>query len=400
MRVLLAHNRYQRPGGEDAVFEMERRLLASLGHETTVYQRHNDELHGAGPLALLRAATRTVWAGDSVRDLEELIVRERPAVAHFVNTFPLISPAAYHVCREHRVPVVQAVGNYRLVCPSANLLRDGRLCEDCVGRTVAWPGVVHRCYRGSASASAVVATMLLVHHAMGTFRDLVDVYLAPSTLVANKLKEGGFPADRIMVRPNYVDPDPGERRGPGDYALFVGRLSPEKGIETLLDAAALAAEVPFKIVGDGPLLESVQRAVRDERHGRIEHVGWSDHDDVMSLMRGARFLVFPSRCYEGFGLVIAEAFACGLPVIASRLGNMAEMVDDDATGLLFEPGNAASLADACVRLWTNEADAERMGRTARARFVSKYSRAHAAELLGEAYERARAMRGQLERNRT
>jgi glycosyltransferase involved in cell wall biosynthesis len=387
MRILLAHNRYQHAGGEDAVFEAERELLLSRGHEVVSYERHNDEIRHTGLIDGLRLAGRTVWATDSSRDLRAIVRRERPEVAHFINTFPLISPAAYHVCRSANVPVVQTVGNYRLVCPAALLRRNGRSCEDCVGRAVPWPGVLHRCYRGSATASATVAAMLSVHRALGTFRNLVDLYLAPTAFLRQKLVEGGFPESRIVVRPNFVS-DPGPRGSQGSYALFVGRLSEEKGIETLLRAFRRLPDIPLRIVGDGPLADRVRGAMAGGNLPRGELLGWRPRAEVFQLMKGARTLVFPSECYEGLPMTVVEAFACGLPVVASRVGAMQEIVEHDRTGVLFTPGDADALAGAVSRLDAMPAEVERMGREARLRYETHYAVGPAHDRLLDAYEQA------------
>lgn len=392
MRILLAHNRYRHAGGEDEVFEAERQLLLARGHDVVTYERHNDEIREQGLVGALRVAGRTIWASDSRRDLRGMLRSERPEVAHFINTFPLISPAAYHACRAANVPVVQAVGNYRLVCPSALLRRDGRPCEDCVGRKVAWPGVIHACYRDSALASAAVAAMLSVHHAVGTFRDLVDVYLVPTAFLGAKLVEGGFPEDRIVVRPNFVS-DPGPRTSTGRHALFVGRLSEEKGIETLLRAFARLPDVPLRIVGDGPLADRVRAAIAGGELPSGEFLGWRPRHEVLALMKDARMLVFPSECYEGLPMTVVEAFACGVPIVASRLGAMQEVVEHERTGLLFAPGDVEALAAAASRLRATPSDAERMGAAARAHYEARFAEGPAYDALLRVYQQAARRRG-------
>src|SRR5581483_9761958 len=195
------------------------------------------------------AAARTVWSRPAYRVLRELLRAHRPAVAHFHNTFPLISPAAYYACRAERVPVVQTLHNFRLLCPNALFFRDGRVCEDCLGKAVPWPGVAHKCYRGSRSASAAVCTMLTVHRALGTWHTAVDRFIALTDASRRKFVAGGLPADKIAVKANFVDPDPGPGTGAGGYGVFVGRLSAEKGVGTLLKAwQQLGRDVPLKIV--------------------------------------------------------------------------------------------------------------------------------------------------------
>ncbi len=373
MKILLAHAAYQRRGGEDAVVEAEARLLEAHGHSVVRYRRHNDELRGRGPMGTIAAGIQTVWSGRSAHEIAALAARERPDVVHFHNIFPLISPAAYYACADAGVPVVQTLHNYRLLCPGANFLRDGRVCEECLGRSVPWPGVAHGCYRESRAATAAVATMIAVHHGMNTWREKVAVYIALSEFARGKFIEGGLPAERIVVKPNFVDPDPGLKCGAGEYALYVGRLSEEKGLRVLLEAWSHVGErIPLRIAGDGPLKEEVAAEIKTRKLSSVELQGQLPPSEIVSLMLGARFLVLPSVCYENFPLAVAEAFACGLPVIASRLGSMAEMITDGDTGMHVTPGDAAGLATKADWAWRNPGRLQQLGKAGRQEYVSKY----------------------------
>jgi glycosyltransferase involved in cell wall biosynthesis len=374
MRILVVHNAYQQRGGEDAVLETEAQLLAERGHAVIRYQRDNDELRDRHGLSSLRAGFETVWAGSAFREVKSLIEKEKPDVAHFHNTLPLISPAAYYACAQAGVPVVQTLHNYRLLCPSATLLRDGRVCEACLGRSVPWPGVVHACYRDSRAATAAVAAMLAVHHAMGTWRQKVDIYVALTEFARRKFVEGGLQAERVVVKPNFVASDPGAKGRAGEYALYVGRLSEEKGPQVLLKAwARLGGHAPLRIAGDGRLGEFLGREIGARGIKGVELLGQVRSEEIAGLLHGARFLVFPSVWYEGFPLTIAEAFACGVPVIASRLGSMAEIVTDGKTGLHFAAGDEADLAAKVEWAWTHAEEMEEMGREARTEYEAKYT---------------------------
>jgi glycosyltransferase involved in cell wall biosynthesis len=376
MRVLVVHESYQQRGGEDAVAAAEAEQLALHGHAVFRYSRHNDELKGQNPLRIIGAGMGAVWARKSFKDLEELLVTGRPDVVHFHNTLPLISPSAYYACERHGIPVVQTLHNYRLVCPAATFLRDGHLCEDCLGRTIAWPAVAHGCYRGSRGASAAVAAMLATHRLLRTWQTKVGAYIALSEFARKKHIAGGIPANRLVVKPNFVHPDPGPRSRDeaGKYALFVGRLSEEKGLRGLLAAwKRLVEPIPLFLLGDGPMRDEITTQMRMPGLSEAALLGSVDREEVLRWMRGARFLVCPSHWFEGCPLVIVEAFACGIPVIATGHGPTAEMVDDGRTGLHVVPNDQADLAAKVAWAWSHPEDMQRMGEAARQEFERKYS---------------------------
>jgi len=374
MKVLFAHNYYQQPGGEDVVFAAEVALLREKGHEVIEFTEHNKRIEGIGHL---RAAIGAVWSRSSKARMSQLIRHRRPDVAHFHNTFLLISPSAYYACKEAGVPVVQTLHNYRLICPGALLMRNGRVCEDCVGIAMPVPGVVHGCWRGSRSQTALVAAILSVHRWLKTWQQHVDLYIALTEFARRKFVDGGLPADNIVVKPNFICPGPGVREcGAGDYALFVGRLSLEKGLRTLLQTWQHLEGIRLKIVGDGPIMDEVRAVVEREGLEHVEVLGRRPREEVYKFMQEARFLVFPSEWYEGFPMTIAEAFACGLPVVTSRLGAMAEIVEDGRTGLLFEPGNPEDLAAKVQWAWSHPKE------------MAKYTAERNYEMLMEIYRNA------------
>lgn len=285
-----------------------------------------------------------------------MLAREGPQVVHFHNTFPLISPAAYYAARAANVPVVQSLHNYRLLCANATFYRNGHVCEDCLGAFAPWRGVAHACYRDSRAASSVVAAMLAFHRARGTWVDLVDAYIVALTADAcDKFVRGGLPAERLITKPNVVYPDPGQGPGLGGYALFAGRLVAEKGVATLLSAwQHLADPPPLKIAGAGPMADAVTKVA--SRCRAIEWLGEVSNARVEALMKDAHVLVVPSVWYEGLPRVIAEAFAVGLPVIASDLGAMSSLIEHQHNGLHFRPGDAADLADQVRWAFTHRAE--------------------------------------------
>jgi glycosyltransferase involved in cell wall biosynthesis len=388
VKILLIHNHYSHAGGEDEVFHRERALLRSTGHHVIEYTRHSAEVVEGGIWANAATALQTINAVESVEDLRSLLQKEKPDVAHFHNTFPLISPGAYYPCREAGIPVIQTLQNYRLICPAATLRRNGAICEECLDGSLL-RGVLHGCYRGSRPASAAVALMLAIHRRMNTWTKLVDRYVSPSEFVRRKFVQSGMPRERISVKPNFVYPDPGARTGKGEYALYIGRCSPEKGVGTLLQAWTLVGkDIPLRIVGDGPVKKALQAQGEKAHLANVRFEGWIPQEEVRAILEHAAFLIFPSEWYEPFGLGIAEAFARGVPVIASPLGAVMEIVESGKTGLHFIPGDPKDLAAKVEWAWTHPTEMKAMGVAARAEYQAKYTAKRNYDLMMEIYRRA------------
>jgi glycosyltransferase involved in cell wall biosynthesis len=384
MKFVMVHNRYQQAGGEDQVFEAEATLLESHGHEVVRLTEHNDRV---GELGQLELAHATIWNGGTYHAVRAMLRREQPQVLHCHNTFPLVSPAIYYAARAEGVPVVQTLHNYRLVCPNALLFRDGHLCEDCLVARSPIAGIVHACYRDSRVATGVVAAMLTVHRALGTWARLIDVFIALSEFARHKYIQGGLPEEKIVVKPNFIHPDPGERDTNGSGALFVGRLTPEKGVHTLIAAwEQLGAAIPLTIVGSGPLAGAVEDAAR--RIAGVTWLGSQPRERVLTLMKRAGFLIIPSLWYEAFGVVIAEAYGVGLPVIASNLGSMSVLIRDRRTGLHFRPGDVEDLVAHVRWAIAHPAEMRAIGKRARLEYETRYTADRNYGLLCQAYQMA------------
>jgi glycosyltransferase involved in cell wall biosynthesis len=367
VRILKLHTHYQQPGGEDASFGAEVALLRDKGHTVVPLTFHNKQLED---VPLLWRAAVTLWNREAYSRVREAIRLHRPDILHVHNTFPLASPAVIHAAKAEGVPVVMTLHNYRLLCVNAFFFRQGQVCEACLGR-LPWRGALYGCYRESRAASAVVAGMITLHRALGTW-NLVDRFIALTEFARQKFIEGGFPPEKISVKPNFVHPDPGPGEGRGGYALFVGRLSPEKGLGTLLMAwERLGGKVPLKIVGDGPLAPEVQEA--QKRIPGVEWLGRKAPEEVYALMGEAAFLVFPSEWYETFGRVAIEAFAKGTPVLAAHIGAVGEVTEDGRTGLHFRPGDPEDLAAKVEWLLAHPNELARMRKEARAEYEAKYT---------------------------
>lgn len=387
MNILVAHNFYQIPGGEDQVYKDEAALLESHGHAVTRFAVHNDDLKSAGKLAM---AKMTVWNGTLAKRLAEVAYEKKIDVAHFTNTFPQISPAAYYAVRRTGAAVVQSLHNYRFICPSALFLRDGNVCESCMGKLIPLPAIKHGCYRESKSASAVVAGMLTFHRLLGTYRRAVDAYIPLTDFGKQKFIQAGLPTDKLHVKPNFVSPDPGHGDGDGGYAIFVGRLSAEKGVDVLLRAWENAPGIKLKIVGDGPLADRVIKAAA--RSSDIEWLGRRPVEQVMELVGRASCLIFPSVWYEGLPKTIIEAFAKGTPVIASKVGAMIDLIRVGETGVQVPAGDPAALAAAVLSLHADPVGLRAMRQTTRQAFLSRYTADANYERLMSIYDAALAVR--------
>jgi glycosyltransferase involved in cell wall biosynthesis len=388
VKLLLVHNTYQQPGGEDVVFQQEARMLQQAGHQVILYQRSNWDVQSYRGLHKIALAKRAVWASDTREEFLRLLQEEKPDVVHVHNTFMMISPSIYSACRELSVPVVQTLHNYRLLCPAATLFRNGKVCEECVGGSFL-PSVRYGCYHDSRSTTAVVALMLTSHQLRGTWKREITSYIALTEFSRSKLIEGGLPADKIFVKPNFVDPDPRTRTGDGDYALFVGRLSPEKRVSTVLAAwKLLPNSIPIKVIGGGPDRPQLEAQAAKDGLSNIQFLGQVPRDQTLAAINNARFLVFSSEWYENFPVTIAESFACSTPVIASHMGAMKEIVTHNRTGLFFVPGDPQDLAEKVQWAWNHREEMRVMGAEARSEYLSKYTAEKNYPMLMEIYRRA------------
>ena len=384
MKIIQCHNYYQVPGGEDAVVEDERALLTSHGHRVTQFTRHNDDVKN---ISSVRLAARTIWSRSAGRALEELIRQEQAQVVHLHNTMPQISPSAYYAARRAGAAVVQTLHNYRLLCPKGTFFRNNTICEKCAGKSVAWPSVVHACYRDSRAGSAVLTVMGATHRLLGTYSRMVDAYIAASAFTRDKMVANGLPEELLHEKPNFIMSDPGVGRGDGGYALYLGRLSPEKGLDTVIATwDRMKQAVPLKIVGSGPM--QAQADALAARHEHVQCLGWVGQPELGEVIRKASVLVLPSMNYEGFPKVIVEAYAAGLPIIASRLGSMQTAVIEGRTGLLYNPGDAEHLASCVTSLVGDANRLASMRQDARLQYETHYTAQANYEQLIQIYKLA------------
>jgi len=390
VRVLIAHNRYRsaQPSGENVVVDDEARLLAEHGCEVELLQTHSDEIADwpAHRKALLPA--RTVWSRQGRRLVADAIERFRPDVVHVHNTFPLLSPTALRAARASGAAVVATMHNFRPLCAAATFVRDGKVCTSCLGRGPL-PAIVHGCYRNSRVATLPLAASISAHRVAGTWRTSVDRYVFPSSFARSLYVQAGWAPERLVVKPNTA-PEPGiARTGAGRGFVALARFSHEKGLDTLLDAWRDAGiDEPLTLIGSGELEHELRARAQGLRS--VEVAGRLPHAEALARLATARALVVPSRWFEVFPRTIVEAYALGVPVIASRIGSLADVVDDGTTGMLFEPSQPAALATALHALAGNDALTQQLGRQARRRYEDELAPGPTTRRLLEIYEAAAA----------
>jgi glycosyltransferase involved in cell wall biosynthesis len=383
MKILSVHNRYLLRGGEDESTELENALLRERGHRVFEYFADNHSIDGAH---LVAVGIRSVWNPATYSNVRKLIQEHEIDLVKIDNFFPQISPSVYYAARAEHVPTVQSLRNFRLLCPGAIFFRDGKVCEDCISRPIPWPGVLHGCYRNSRTQTLGPATMASIHRLAGTWNRCVTAYVALSEFSRQKFLQGGLPGAKVFVKPNFV-PDYGIGNGEDHCALFVGRLTPEKGIDVLLSAwERIRERLKLKIVGAGPLEAKVREHAAT--NPGIEYLGPKTLTETYDLMGRAMALIFPSQWYETFGRAVAESFAKGTPVIAAELGNMKLMVTHQRTGLHFEPGSADSLVEQVEWMLAHEVEWKQMRPAARLAYEESFTPARNYEIMMHIFERA------------
>ncbi|WP_460027916.1 glycosyltransferase family 4 protein [Methyloparacoccus murrellii] len=400
MKILLVHNHYgsSAPSGENQVFEAEEALLRSRGHEVLEFTRHSDEIRGQGAFGTLKGALATPWNPFAMAALRRVVDELRPDVVHVHNTFPLLSPGIFHAIGR-RTARVLTLHNYRLFCPAAIPLRAGRVCTDCLDRRSVWPALRHGCYRNSRAATLPLAASVALHRQLGTWTRQVEAFIALTDFQRDRLVAAGLPAERVSIKPQFYDDPP--TPVPWDHresrVVFVGRLGEEKGVRHLIEAwLAWGRDAPrLELIGQGP-----ERGIWEDRvraaglSARVVFTGQLPFAEVQQRIARSRLLVLPSVWFEGFPMVIREAFALGVPVAASNLGSMASLVRSGHNGVLFEPGHAPDLLRVVRDAWQAPSLLPRLGAQARADFDTRYTAEANHAMLMTIYENAIALRRQ------
>ena len=388
MRILIVHNRYQQRGGEDAVFEAESQLLRRFGEDVQVYERSNVELKDYDVLQKMNFLFEINWSKKTYADIKRILKGFRPDVVHVHNIFYMISPSIYNACQEEGVPVVQSLHNFRLRCANGLFFRNNRVCEKCLDGSLWW-GVWYRCYKNSSFMTALTVRLLDHYWRNRTWQEKVTYYLTATEFTRSKYIKAGISAGKIIVKSNFFDHSPLASQGDSQgYALYVGRLSHEKGVKVLLKAWKSLLEFPLKIMGDGPLMDELKAYAAKENLKLVEFLGYVPHQDYEAYLRNAKFVVVPSLCYENFPRIVAEAYAYGKPVLASRIGSFIELVRDNETGFLFEAGNSEDLLKKVHYFIDQENSVGKISRGARQEYESKYAPKDNYTDLKKIYEQA------------
>ncbi|GAB4422669.1 MAG: glycosyltransferase [Bacteroidia bacterium] len=381
MRILIIHNYYQQRGGEDTVVATESALLRARGHEVELLTFHNDSIAGWKKALYL---FKSIYNPAAARQVRARIGAFRPDVVHVHNFFYVASPAIFYAARQAGVPVVMTLHNYRLICPSAFLYHEGQVYEESIDKIFPLQAIRKRVWNGSLIQTASIVAITGIHKLLGTFRTKVDRYIVFTEFARQLFLRSslGVGEEKLYIKPNFVE-DQGAADAPReDYYLFIGRLSPEKGIATLLDAVR-RLKVPVVVLGDGPMRAEVEACAAQYPH--LRYLGPRPRTEVLEHMRRCRALIFPSLWYEGMPMVIVEALSTGCPVLLSRLGNPMHMIEDGTVGLHFAPGDAADLQRCVERIEADPALRARMGQAARTSYEQHYSPDANYDLLMQLY---------------
>jgi glycosyltransferase involved in cell wall biosynthesis len=373
MRVLLVHCFYRSsaPSGEDSVYRNEKKLLEENGHEVISYEKFNDDLDNNSSWKKLAAGAEFVWSPKAFHEITAIIKMHKPDLAHFHNIFPQISSSAYAACKKLGVPVVQTLHNFRYICPAGLLQRNNKPCEKCIEGSLV-SSLIHRCYRDSFMATLPMATMIYFNRITGNFSNNVDRYIALTEFGKTRFVLGGLPQNKISIKPNFINDMGNAASEAGDYVLYVGRLTQEKGVITLIEACKQTKHIPLKILGDGELRAQLESTCI-QFDLNVEFLGYQNKETVMSMLQNSRFLVLPSECYEGFPVTVAEAYSCGKPVLASKIGSLDEIIIENITGRKFTFGSANSLADCMQLMWSDAEGLQKMSKNTRTAFEEKYN---------------------------
>lgn len=384
MKVLIVHNYYQQRGGEDVVVETETDLLRRKGEDVRLWTRNNSEIFSCNPIEKILSLWNSRWSVSSYKIIKQILREFRPDIVHVHNTYFLITPSIYYACKEENVPAVQSLFNYRLICANALLLRNNQPCDLCLHRS-RLHAVRYACYGHSRFLSGMVVRMQNYHWRKGTWTQQVEGYITSNEYNRQKHIAAGIPAEKIYLKPHIIRPPQPPTARNKDFVFYVGRLSPEKGLRVLLEAWKELRAIPLKIMGDGPLLGELRKFVGDHQLRHVEILGYRPDAEFQKILERTKIMVVPSICNDNFPRTIVEAYAYGVPVLASRLSGIKEFVRDYKTGVLFEAGNAPDLASKARWMVEDTDRLERMGEAAYNEYQMNYTADKNYQRLMEIY---------------
>ena len=384
MKILILHNRYKFEGGEEAVVAAEADLLKKNANKVVIFEISNKDLDRYSIFRKILLPLQLIWSIESYRKVKDIIRKEKPDIVHAHNTFFLMSPSVYYACRQEKVPVVQTLHNYRFICPLGTCYRDGEVCQECLSKGLT-KSIKYSCGAKSKLWLVSMLWILSLHYKNNTFKRFIDTYIALSNFSRKQFIAAGFDQERIKVKPNFISFDPGCGSKKSDFALYIGRFSPEKGVDVLLEAWKKLNHIPLKIIGGGNGFEDAEEFAK-KHHINVEFLGQIDNKDVIEQIKKSLFVVVPSRCNENFPRIVVEAFACAKPIIASRSGALAEIIEEGKTGLLFESGNSNDLVDKVELMIKDKEINEKMGKNAREVCEKKYTEEKNYKILIDIYK--------------
>lgn len=386
-RVLIVHNYYQIPGGEDTVVSNERKMLEDNGHDVFMYSRHNDEIKKKGIIGKLLLPFETIYSLKTTRDIKKIVKEKKIDIVHIHNTFPLISPSIYSVSKKAGVKVVQTVHNFRLLCPAATFARDNKICEDCVNKGLL-NSIKHNCYRNSKLQTIIAASMLKFNRIIGSYKK-VDAYIALTEFNKEKLSSL-IPKEKIFVKPNFCEKPsipivPIEER---EYFMFLGRLDKLKGIDLLVEAWKDIKYEELLVVGTGPEEEYLKSFIKENNMKNVKLVGFKKKDEAMKLLSKAKALIVPSQWYEGFPMTIVESFSIGVTVIAGDIGNIGTIIKSNVNGIIYKYNEYSDLSEVINKVKNDYNILKKLSKTAKNEFILKYSNNINYELLISIYRKS------------
>ena len=380
-KVLIVHNYYQTPGGEDTVVENEKNLLINNGHEVVLYTRHNDEIKTRGIIRKLLLPLEAIFSIKTYKEVKRKIIEENIDIVHVHNTLPLISPSVYYSAFSCKVPVVQTIHNFRLLCPGATFTRGNNICEECVDKNLL-SSIRYKCYRGSLIQSIVSAVNLAFH---STYKK-VNGYIALTEFNKEKLMNL-IDEKNIYIKPNFVNKSNDTiSKQSENYFLFLGRLDELKGIQILIEIWKDIKDINLVVIGKGPLEVEISEFIEKNKLNNVNLLGYKNKEEVMRFISKAKALIVPSQWYEGFPMTIAESLSMGVPVIAGDIGNLSTIIESEKNGLLFKYNDKQELKDKIQMLNNNKSLEEQLRQGARESFNNKYNERINYKLLIDIYE--------------